>query len=588
MPFLMLRSALSKSGLLQMAASVHPRTVVCSEQRQQRSRYSSYFFLRTAEESFFLGGGARLLSFLGTFSLGSFGQMGALYGLFSTVLWFLSPTHTQLTDLILSLGIMLSSVPMMHIGNSLYSEIVNSRLLGSFFFDFCGCLRSESPQSVRHTRGWGIPIALIGALVGAWIPIGKQLTILLSALALYLLFMIPELGVCTLLLLFPFLNLFDSPTMILLVFVLLLTAAWLKKALCGRRSLRFDLLDRFVLLLMLIYVMGGIISVGGRAGLLEGITRAALLLVWFPIRNLLENVEWRRRAGVSLSLAAVSVALLGIAEYVFGSRELLFVDLERFGNLGSRVCGTYQNPNFFALYLVLTAPFLLIGFLDDTRKKILRVPAGLGLVAVILCIILTWTRGAWLGLAVSALLFLLLYSPQSFVLLFFSPIIAALTAPFLPSVVTDRLLSIVGRGDSSVHYRFYTWTGVERLVTAYPFGIGVGESAFRSVYPRFAVSGTERVMHAHRLDLQILAESGWVGLLLLVLFLGLLFLKILNGLYRLNGAARRTLLCCFCALIGALIMGAFDYIWYHFGNFTLFFILAAWSASVVWKEGEEA
>ncbi len=570
-----------------MASSLHAHIAPYSERRKQSSRYSSYFFLRTTEESFFLGGGTRALSFLGTFSLGSFGQLGALYGFFSTVLWFLSPAHTQLTDLILSLGIMLSSVPMMHVGNSIYDEIVNSRLLGFFFFDFCGCLRSESTRMVRHTRGWGIPIAMLAALIGLWIPIGKQLLILLLAFALYLLFLIPELGICSLLLVYPFLNLFASPTKLLLVFVLLLTAAWFKKALCGKRSFHFDLLDRFLLLLMLLYVIGGLIGAGGQAGFWEGITRAALLLIWFPMRNLLENAEWQKRARVSISLGAVSVALLGIAEYVFGKQELLFVDLERFGNLGSRVCATYQNPNFFALYLVLTSPMLLIGFLDHTRKKFLRLLSGLGFLAVLGCIVLTWTRGAWLGIVIAAVLFLLLYSPQSFVLLCFSPFFFKLAAPFLPFSVTDRLLSILGRGDSSIHYRLYTWTGVERMHNAYPFGIGVGEESFRAIYPRFAVSGTERVMHAHRLDLQILAESGWAGLLLFVLFLVFLFLRIFHGLYRMRDLSRLTLLCCFCALVGALVMGAFDYIWYHFGNFTLFFMLAAWSVSVVWKEGED-
>ena len=60
----------------------------------------------------------------------------------------------------------------------------------------------------------------------------------------------------------------------------------------------------------------------------------------------------------------------------------------------------------------------------------------------------------------------------------------------------------------------------------------------------------------------------------------------INRLFFGKGVDRVISLCCFCALLGALVMGAFDYIWYHFGNFTLFFILCAWSASVPLEQEE--
>jgi O-antigen ligase len=262
---------------------------------------------------------------------------------------------------------------------------------------------------------------------------------------------------------------------------------------------------------------------------------------------------------------------------------LLFVDTERFANIGSRVCSTFSNPNFLATYLVLVAPMFAPGILDRRRKRSLRALEGMGLAAVLLCIVLTWTRGAWLGIALATLLFLLLHSKQSFVCLLASPAVPVAVLPFLPSAVVSRFASI-GGGDSSISYRLYTWRGVWRMLDAYPFGVGAGEAAFTRLYPYFAVSGTERVMHAHRLDLQLLAEVGWIGFFIFLLFFVLLFLKIINGFYRLMARERLILLGCFCALVGALVMGVFDYIWYHFGNFTLFFALAAWGMSVMREE----
>ena len=118
------------------------------------------------------------------------------------------------------------------------------------------------------------------------------------------------------------------------------------------------------------------------------------------------------------------------------------------------------------------------------------------------------------------------------------------------------------------------------------FGIGVGESAFSAIYPSYAVSGTERVMHSHRLDLQILSEFGVFGGLIFLLFFILLCLRATHTLAHAKHIARVSVLCASCALFGALVMGAFDYIWYHFGNFTLFFMLAAWVALPCSKKGD--
>ena len=584
-PFFGLWKALGTAGTVTFLASLYPFIESHLTRKKRKSKYTPHFFLRAAESSYILGGGGRLIAALGEVSLGTYGQAGVLYGMLSTGLWFAMQSRASVTNLIVSLGLMLASVPIMHVGAPLSAEIGNSRLFGRFLFDFCGCPRPEIGQNVRRPLRRSMIIALLFAILSIWIPVWKQLLFLLIGAALYLLFRIPELGVCTLLLFFPFLNLFPSPTKLLLIVVVLLSVAWFKKAVCGRRALHFDLLDRFVLLLIALYLLGGLVGAGGTAGGLEGGMRAGLLLVWFPVRNLLENPRWRRRARISLCTSAAVIAFLGIAEYFFAGGELLFVDPERFGMLGSRVCATFSNPNYLATYLVLCAPMFAVGIFDDTRAVRCRFWEGIGLFSVLLCIILTWTRGAWLGIAVAALLFLLLCSRGSFTLLMLSPILLAFAFPFLPSSVVSRFASIKG-GDSSVHYRLYTWMGVKRMLDAYPFGIGVGEQAFRAVYPQFAVSGTERVMHAHRLDLQLLSELGWIGFGVFGLFFVLLFLRMVYGMYSLNGKRRRTLLGCFCALIGALVMSAFDYIWYHFGNFTLFFILAAWGISVM-KDGEK-
>ena len=124
--------------------------------------------------------------------------------------------------------------------------------------------------------------------------------------------------------------------------------------------------------------------------------------------------------------------------------------------------------------------------------------------------------------------------------------------------------------DSSVLYRLHTWRGVLRMIVSHPFGIGVGECAFRAVYPHYAVMGTGTVMHTHNLFFQIAVETGVVGS-------AFFFVWVLHALLR---ASWRGNACAYPAsLCGLLVMGAFDHLWYAPPMLLLFTVAVALSAS---------
>ena len=572
-----MRRSAAKGWIPTLLSDFYP----CLTKRERTGNLRSHhphFFLQASENSFFLSGGSQLFCFLGSLSLSSFGRMGLFYGVFSSVIQLILSESHSLLAVAFSLGIAVSSLPILHVEKSLYTELENSRILGGPLFDFCGLIAHEEARCVRRAPWLSLLLPFCAAIAGIYLPNRVLFGGLLLVLFVYLLFVVPELGVCSILFGMPFFQVLPSPTLILLGLTLVTLAAWLKKVLLGRRSCALDLLDRFVLLLAALYVLNGAVGAGGTVSLREGIARAVLLLLWFPVRSLLENKRWQHHASGAICLSSALCAAFGIFTYFFSESELKWVDIARFESLGSRVCGTYSNPNFLALYLVFSLPFFL-GILFDraehVRKKRLTV---LGLLVGCGCLILTWTRGAWIGAAVAVFLFLLLHGRESLGWLLMLPLPTALLLPFIPNPVRLRFLSIGSFEESSISYRFYTWRGVARMLGAYPYGIGVGEAAFQAVYPYYAVSGTESVMHAHRLDLQILTEHGVIGFVCFSGFFLLLLLRVFFALGHAEEGARTYVLCAFCALTGALLMGWFDHIWYHFGNFALFFIMAAWCA----------
>ncbi|MBQ2734879.1 MAG: O-antigen ligase family protein [Clostridia bacterium] len=409
---------------------------------------------------------------------------------------------------------------------------------------------------------------------------------LLGLFLLGILFRTPELLTLGIVFFLPFFSLFEHAGLILCGAVLLADLAWLWKAACGRRRLRFGWIDFIFLFFTCLVLFGGLFGAGGGDSIKSGLIRFALLTFWFPTTDFFTQNLWRKRGITAIKCAGFLASVWGIGQYFLTHLELLWVDVSRFSDIGGRVCGPFSNPNIFAVFLVLIAPLFLVGAMDATRSIVIRCCNGLGFLSVALCTVFTWSRGAWLGLLVAVFLILVSYSRTSVAVSILSVLPIGVFATYLPHSVINRFSSIGSFSESSIRYRFYTWKGVMRMIEDFAWGIGVGESSFSAVYPRYALSGIETVMHAHQLFLQIFLELGICGLIVFLLFLLQLSLSVFGGLKNLHGDARAELLGCTGSVLGVLVMGLFDYVWYHLGMFCLFFIFC--SLIAVKRETEDS
>jgi O-antigen ligase len=508
-------------------------------------------------------------------SVGSYGSFAFLYGVLSAAvnLGFGNRSYLALGICVL---LIVSSVPVLHFSRSLGAAICDSLVLGWFLFDVCGLSKEKLAVCERgndKTRPAFLIAFVLGAVSRVITPLGLSCFIVTAALVT-LLFCLPELGLCSLFLLLPFFNILPHPTLILLAFVLMIELSWLCRVLCGRRRMRFGLIDALVLLLALQYALGGMI--GDRRAFYAGLTSAALVLVWFPTVNLLYSKAWRKKAAVALCFSSLVTSFTGVLQFLLGKSELRWVDLARFSDIGGRVTSFFENPNVLAVYLLLTVPLALNLVIGLDASLFQRALGAFALVFGLLCLLWTWSRGAWLGMLLVILLFLILYSKESMALLLILVLPAGASLGCLPHAIRNRFSSIGTLTESSIRYRLYTWRGVLQMLAEHPFGVGVGEAAFSRAYASYAVSGTETVMHAHNLLLLVACELGCAGVLTFLLFLLCLLLCAIEKLYGLGiGDERLLSITCFCALSGVLVMGLFDNIWYHFGLMALFFAVSS-------------
>ena len=115
------------------------------------------------------------------------------------------------------------------------------------------------------------------------------------------------------------------------------------------------------------------------------------------------------------------------------------------------------------------------------------------------------------------------------------------------------------------------------MLRGHPLGIGVGEWAWRIIYPHYAVSGTKTVMHAHNIFLQVAIELGIVGV---VLFLLLLVWALRRGIRKKNIVA-------VAGVAGVLFMGQFDHLWYYPGMLVPFWSMLAFCCQSGGQEAEK-
>ncbi len=586
----LVRDTFGKSHILRACSRAYPasdkafrsgRFAFLSDTEQSRGAWQYRFrqkLLEQTERSLILRSRRTLTVALFSADLAAYGCFGILFGALSAAMLFFKPPAAHFySSLFLALIITVLSIPLLQMRVAFGHAVRNSFLLGHFFFDFCGLseVEFEGSETGRAYRWMPMLCALAFVAAGYWVPILYLALLFTALLLLCLLFSLPELTATLLFLVFPWLHLLSHPTLILTFFVLLIDLSWFTKALCGRRLLRFCLLDLSVLLLMLLFLFGGIFGFGGREGFFSGLTLALFCSFWFPCVNLFSNRRWRRRAIAAIKLSAVACAGLGLWQYFFDKIALMWVDQSRFSDLGTRVIGCFQNPNVLAIYLLLTVPFLLVGSLESRRGLVGRGLHFLGFGICLGCLIVTWTRGAWIGFLAASLLCFLALSRRSAALLFLSLPLLLFTVPYLPLGMKRRFASIGSLSDSSIRYRIYTWRGVLHLIEAHPWGIGVGETAFRRVYPAYAVSGIESVMHAHQLLLQITAELGWGGLAVFTFFFLLILFRAVYCLRTLHGEARATAVASSAALLGAFLMGMFDILWYQRGMLLLLLAVAS-------------
>lgn len=310
------------------------------------------------------------------------------------------------------------------------------------------------------------------------------------------------------------------PDMLGILFMFFLMGAYIFRQVFGE-NLEFTVekLDMIILLYFIIMVISTITSknVGGSLRDL-GIHLSALSLV-FVMMNNIRSKEDMNKFIIVLSITATLVALYGLYQYVVGvEMDAAWLDAENNPGISTRVYSVFYNPNILAEYLVMMIPLSVSLFWYN--KNLLRKTVFFGMFGLMsLALVLTLSRGGWLGFAFSALVFILLVEKRLLLSVFPISLVAIYT---LPETILNRILSIGNLGDSSNAYRITMWEITGDIIRDnWMAGVGFGHIPFKETFETYI--RTMPTFHAHNTYLQTASEIGIPGLLVFLAFLFLVF-----------------------------------------------------------------
>ena len=234
-------------------------------------------------------------------------------------------------------------------------------------------------------------------------------------------------------------------------------------------------------------------------------------LTYLLVGQTLRKSRELQRVACAMAASAVIVILYGFHQFIFGIDigAMKWVDGEAFPELSKRVFSTWENPNILAGYLDIVA-CIAVGVATALTRG-WRTLAILLLVAALVCLGMTYARGACLVIAIV----LAGYGALSDLRVLAGIVVVGVGALLLDPVLADRLLSVFTRVDTSSEMRLAFWESTIAMVMDHPF-LGIGWGMYFMVYPEydFYLQGAPvQIVHAHNMYLNYAAEIGVPGAL---------------------------------------------------------------------------
>jgi len=469
---------------------------------------------------------------------------------------------------------------------SLYEALYGSVICNAILFKFLGFPeKSEKTEADYDYNSKKINIICfsVGMLLGLItyiIPIINICLVIAGITLFYVILCYPEAGFLAFMFVVPFL----PPGGLVITGVgpcILVSFCYFLKLIRGKRTFNFEIFDLFVLMFGMLIFFSGFVSVSKSGSIKPALVYLCFTLFYFTAVNIIRSKEMIQRSVATLMFSGFLVAVYGVYQNYFGVGNQTWQDSDMFSDITGRVVSTLENPNVLAEYLILIIPFVIVSLFIERQIKT-RMPYIIYTVFTVMCLVYTWSRGSWLGFIAASLILFIILNKKVIAAYFGIAILVPLSPLVLSETIVQRFTSIGNITDSSTSYRVSIWTASLNMIKNHLIeGIGVGIESFKLVYPEFALAGIEGAPHSHSLYLQVCAESGVIGLIVLVFIIFFFMQYCFSAIKKANEKYVKLYTAAgMCAVFGFLLNGFTDFVWYNYRVYLMFWLTVAVTVAV--------
>lgn len=260
---------------------------------------------------------------------------------------------------------------------------------------------------------------------------------------------------------------------------------------------------------------------------LKGLFRVArLILLALCVIDAVDSEDRFRKVFWVYLFSAFAISLDGLFQQATGIELLRQRTMTTFhGNIG-RITATFPQATDFSGYLSL-AVFLFLGLILEGKKLKLKwqlfLFLALGCVTLFLCLGWTYSRGAWISVAIT-LLFLALIKRKKLLLGVWAGVLVWMIF-FSPTLMRERIQSLWRDRNGTVTERVILMQESFGMIEESPW-FGLGINTFSDNAARFkSKKNVTNIQYAHNGYLQMATEIGIVGLLSFLFLLAYVFLS---------------------------------------------------------------
>ena len=312
----------------------------------------------------------------------------------------------------------------------------------------------------------------------------------------------------------------------------------------------------------------------------SGLIKFTLYLLFFAlVSRTLRNPKFMGWVSSVYLLVSLIISAYGIRQEFIGVKPLAtWTDPTSPLADDTRVYSYLGNPNLLAGYLIPAVAFSLAAVIvwKTLSQKIL---AGFALAINVACLYFTDSRGGWIALVATAVVFLLAFKfwwaeyLSPFWRKWLIPVaIAGFIALLAVAVIfveplRIRVISIFAwRGDSSNNFRINVWIATLQMLKEYLWiGIGPGNEVFNKIYPlymqtKFTALSTYCVFLEIALETGIFGFFAFVAMIVATAIRGINLIKFLKSIANIQSM---WVIAALASIAGLATQGLVDTVWYR-------------------------